>query len=141
MDILKAAGDILRSLGFKKKSNYWFNDSDELQRFIYFQRSRFSPLYYLEYGFIIKSLDLDGLTPHYSERVREQQDVLDLESSLTDEERELKLSDLLRNEVVPNLLAISTEQDLRIKVISAIAKDEANLISLRVKEYFQITDA
>ena len=58
----------LKPLGFKRKGIIWRAESDELIKEVDLQKSNFSNLYYLNFGFIIKGLELSHFKSHVSER-------------------------------------------------------------------------
>ena len=56
---------ILKLHGFSRKGNYWYSYSDEIAKVVNAQKSSFSNLYYLNYGFQIKVLQNEEPDLHY----------------------------------------------------------------------------
>ena len=83
---------LLKPHGFKKKGNEWTMDTTELYKAIDLQKSNFSNLYYLNYGYNFKDLDYDGTKHHIFNRLGSSDtvvnkiihDTFDLEKSMDD---------------------------------------------------------
>jgi hypothetical protein len=60
---------LLKPHGFKKKGNEWRIETTELYKTIDLQKSNFSNLYYLNYGYNFKDLDYDGTKHHIGTRL------------------------------------------------------------------------
>ncbi len=57
----------LKPLGYKKKDRRKFSsETEELVKDVSIQKSNFSKFYYVNYGFIIKELDLGNSYHHYA---------------------------------------------------------------------------
>ncbi|REA63130.1 hypothetical protein DSL64_05805 [Dyadobacter luteus] len=109
----------LKPLGYKKKDRKWSIETEELVKGVDIQRSNFSKLYYINYGFIIKGLDLGDWYHHYSYRL----------SSITSEENQfvktfldfenqentdvVRFTEILRKNMIAELNSINTIMDLR----------------------------
>lgn len=63
-DFVKYLDNLFKPFGFQKKGNKWYVESEELIKAINIQKSKFGDNYYLNYGFILKSLDLLNLEMH-----------------------------------------------------------------------------
>lgn len=51
-------------IGFKRKGNNWVHNGEVLIKIVNLQKSNYSESFYLNYGYIIKGLELDGLRKH-----------------------------------------------------------------------------
>ena len=61
--------ELLLPLGYKRKGNVWELSGKELLKVIDLQKSMYSSLYYVNYGYIITKLELDGLLSHVNFRL------------------------------------------------------------------------
>jgi hypothetical protein len=57
-DLIKLLDEIFVPLGFKRKGNNWVLNGDELSKLINLQKSNYSNAFYINYGYIIKGLEL-----------------------------------------------------------------------------------
>lgn len=55
---------ILTPLDFKRKGNNWIKEVEEITKKVNLQRSQFSDDYYINYGYILHSIPLEGLLLH-----------------------------------------------------------------------------
>lgn len=131
-ELLKKINVDLKPLGFKRKGNNWLYETTELFKVINLQKSNFSKLYYINYGFIIKDLKLVNQYMHVQNRLSSNE-AIDLENTLTDTERVKKLSYLINEVLIQKIISVNTKQDL-LKYIHSrkITTD----IFLNVKRYF-----
>ena len=63
-ELASSLNEILVLIGVKKKGNYWGGSSDEITKMVKLQKSQFSNSYYVNYGYILKAVPLNGLTMH-----------------------------------------------------------------------------
>ena len=61
--------DLFSGLGFKKKGNYWVHNGQEISRMIHLQKSQYGNSFYINYGFIVTLIPLDGLMMHVHKRL------------------------------------------------------------------------
>lgn len=96
--------DFLSFYGFKRRGNFWRLRTSELEKVIHLQKSNFSNLYYINYGFNIENLMDPGVTMHIFNRLHAnnpniQEKVvktLDLESDLSSTKRRENLIYILQ---------------------------------------------
>jgi hypothetical protein len=131
----------LKPIGFKKKGNYWICIGEKIDKSVNLQRSQSSKLYYINYGFIIKSLPLNNLKTHTYSRVwthgnNLETDLLNLENSLTEAYRKVNLKEIISIDLVTKMQSINSENDVLeyIKTLPTFT-----VIPVVVKEYFNIS--
>ena len=100
---------------FKKKNNGWYKTFDNVVVLLYLQRSSYSALYYPCMSALNRKINPDELYPkehhcHLRTRVppvtsvdENCKDIFNLESNLSDAERERRLNNLLENYCIPRL--------------------------------------
>jgi len=137
-ELIKIINNIFFPLGFKQKSNIWTLENDYLIKNIYLQKSDYSNLYYINYGYIIKKVPLNDLKQHISYRVNsiiEKGDLLDFENNIPLDLRGSELSQLIKDKIVKEFIMINNENDLldQIKKLPSL-----NIVPLIVKDYFGI---
>ena len=139
---IKVFDEIFKTNGFKKKGNNWFADGTELKKLVNLQRSNFGNYYYVNFGFLINCVEDDLLT-HVGYRLtsadkEEKQRIdslLNLDSSIDDEQRISELRFHLATDVINRLQKINTEAEL----LSEIKKlPHLNTIPLSVKKHFNL---
>ncbi|HEX8549481.1 MAG TPA: DUF4304 domain-containing protein [Cytophagaceae bacterium] len=128
--------EVLKPLGFKKKRNYWRLETDEIEKIINLQRSNFSNLYYVNFGYNIKKLNYDGVIMHIYNRLP-QVDAFDLENPLDLNDRINKIRELINGNLIPSLDRINTESDI-LEVLKY--RSHLNDIPLKVKKYLKLKD-
>jgi len=141
-DIVKLLDDIFVPLDFKRKGNNWVIKGKELSKIVNLQKSNYGNYFYINYGFIIRGLELTTTT-HVEHRLasvyREEQeritDLLDLETDIPMDQRLKELRCLITNKVLIRIQSVNTEEDL----LNEIKKrPHLNDIPLVVKKYFDI---
>jgi len=143
----KELSDILNGLlvqiGFKKKGNNWIKNEITFAKIVNLQKSNFSNVFYINYGYIINSLPLDGMRMHIYNRVSSNNEseriaivsLLDLDNQISDEERANALKIILQDCLVSKLLFIQTETDLREQLKT---RPHLNDIVPAVKKYLKL---
>lgn len=130
-------------VGFKRKNKNWFFENLELIKYVELQKSNYSNLYYLNYGFIIKEINIDSKTRHVPKQLggstEEERiflkDFLDLESNKS---KDIILFKEYFNKNLDYFLnTINSSDDLGKFVINDLAS--LNRIPFVVKEYFNIS--
>lgn len=135
---------ILSPLGFKKKGNRWYREEEFINKLVVLQKSQYGNSYYVNYGYIINAISLDGHTMHVfnvmssfdSAENKRIVELLDLDKSIDDDDRINELKFYFSNILVRDLEQIKTEDDLRnelksrshINDILLIVKKRLNLI-------------
>ena len=143
-DLVNIIDKEFKPLGFKKNSNYWRFFGKEIIKIIYLQRSSFSKLYYINYGFNFVNLEYDGVSIHVFHRLSSPdkkeneliQSLLDFENDIDFETRIIKLTDIVRDVLKVELGKINCEND----VLKEIEEKPIllNLLTLKVKEYLKV---
>jgi len=133
-----------KPLGFKRKGNYWQFNGTEIIKIIYLQKSSFSKLYYINYGFNFVNLDYHGTSMHVfkglGSLVKQENELikslLDFENDIDDETRRDKLTEIIRNILKVELNKINTERD----VLKEIEENSIllEMLPLKVKEYLKL---
>jgi Domain of unknown function (DUF4304) len=137
--------EVFTPLGFEKKGNYWTLVNNEITKIINLQKSQFSNRFYINYGYIINSIPLNGLKMHIfsgfgsadisvNESINE---LLDLDNIINDAERQLDLYTLIKDNLFEKLQAINTEEELA-NYLKALQPPLSNMIPGIVKNYFNI---
>lgn len=142
-DFVKYLDNLFKPFGFQKKGNNWYVESEELIKTINIQKSKFGDNYYLNYGFILKSLDLLNLEMHIFNRLGSLNDaenqrimkLLDFEQSIDEEQRRIELSSYIEKNMLEEFKRINTEADL----LSELRKrPHLNDIPILVKKHFHL---
>lgn len=142
-ELVKYLDEMFNPLGFKKKGNTWKVQSEELEKIVNLQKSKYSNAYYLNYGFVIKNLGLDRLETHVYNRLSSFDDkenqrimnLLDFENDISENDRKKELSFFLEKKMLSELQSINTESDL---LDSLKKRPHLNDVPLVVKRYFEI---
>ncbi|MBT2561348.1 DUF4304 domain-containing protein [Pedobacter sp. ISL-68] len=140
-DLAKILDNIFLPLNYKKKGNYWVNNYGEIIKMINLQKSNYSNLYYINYGFILKSVPLGNNTMHIYHRfgssdLKENQrinELLDLENNINDVERQFGLTNILEIDLVQKLQSKNSEDDILADLQN---RPHLNDIPLVVKKHF-----
>lgn len=144
-ELASILNEVLAPIGFKKKGDYWVINSDEITKMINLQKSQFSNSFYINYGYILKSVPLNGLMMHVfkgfgSIDKTEQQRMtalLDLGNNISNGDRAKELKKLLLEKLVLNIQEVNTEED----VLSELKKrPHLNDIPLVVKKHFSLAE-
>ncbi|WP_413512609.1 DUF4304 domain-containing protein [Myroides odoratus] len=144
-ELASILNEVLAPIGFKKKGDYWVINGDEITKMINLQKSQFSNSFYINYGYILKSVPLNGLMMHVfkgfgSIDKTEQQRMtalLDLGNNISNEDRAKELKKLLLEKLVLNIQEVNTEED----VLSELKKrPHLNDIPLVVKKHFSLAE-
>lgn len=144
-DLSQILSGIFSPIGFKKKGNYWIKNGDEVTKMINLQKSHFSNRFYINYGYILESIPLDGLMMHISNGLgsidKDENTkivkMLDLENMIADEIRTSELKNYIISKIVSDFQKINTEDDLlqELKKLKSL-----NAIPLIVKKHFNLTE-
>ncbi len=143
-DLVKLLDEIFIPIGFKRKGNNWIFNSDELSKTINLQKSNYGNSFYINYGYIIKNLELTTTT-HVGNRLasteKEQQkritDLLDLENSIDREDRLSELKMFVCDNILSEFTSTNTKKDL----LNELKKrPHLNNIPLVVKKHFNLAE-
>ena len=143
-DLIKLLDEIFVPLGFKRKGNNWVLNGNELSKLINLQKSNYSNAFYINYGYIIKGLELTTTT-HVENRLastnKEEQkritDLLDLETEIPTDQRFAELKKLIADKIAVQIQSMNTEADL----LNDLRKQpHLNNIPLVVKRHFSLPE-
>lgn len=141
-ELVKLLNQIFIPIGFKRKRNKWISNGDVLIKIVDLQRSYYSKSYYINYGYIIKRLELTTTTHLYNRLGGSNKDkqksitaLLDLENNISDEQRLTELRKIIVDEVANEIQLINTEEDLldEIKKLPYLS-----MVPLVVKNHFKL---
>jgi hypothetical protein len=141
-DLVKLLDDIFVPLGFKRRGNNWVSNGNELSKLINLQKSNYSNSFYINYGYIIKGIELTTTT-HVENRLasinKEEQkritDLLDLEKEIPIDQRLTELKKFITDKITVQMQSINTESEL----FSDLKKrPHLNDIPLVVKRHFNL---
>jgi hypothetical protein len=135
-DLVQFLNDLFIPLYFRKKGNNWVFDNTELVKVINLQKSNFSNSYYINYGFIIKGLQLTTTT-HVENRLYGNNitNLLNLESEMVNNERFSELKKIISDKIINNIESINTSQDLKENLNK---RPHLNDIPIVVHQYFNL---
>jgi len=143
-ELASILSEALVPIGFKKKGNYWVINGDEITKMVNLQKSQFGNYFYINYGYILKSIPLDDMMHIYNRvtslDVEERNRItflLDLGSSISDEERTKALKEVLQSKLVAKVQAVNTEEDLLAELKK---RPHLNDITLAVKQHFNLVE-
>lgn len=142
IDLIKLLDEIFVPLGFKRKGNNWVLNGDELSKLINLQKSNYSNAFYINYGYIIKGLELTTAT-HVEIRLasadKEEQkritDLLDLETEIPEDRRLKELKTFIVDRIVTQIQSVNSEGDL---LNDLKKRPHLNDIPLVVKKHFKL---
>jgi hypothetical protein len=143
-DLVKLLNEIFVPLNFKRKGINWVLNSDELSKLINLQKSNYSNSFYINYGYIIKDLELTTTT-HVENRLastsKDEQkritDLLDLETQIPKEQRLADLKKIITGKIVVPMQSVNTVADL----LNDVKKQpHFNNIPLIVKRFFDLPE-
>ncbi len=142
-ELIKLLDELFIPIGFTKKGNYWIINGEQLTKLINLQKSNFGNFFYVNYGYVIKSIPLQKLTMHVfngfgsidvneNTRIKE---LLDLGNKISNEDRIEELKQLILYRLLPKIRAINTEADL---LNELKRRPHLNDIPLIVKKHFNL---
>ena len=142
-DFIKYLDNSFKNYGLEKKGKCWLIETDELQKVISLEKSKYGNCYYLNYGYILKNVDLRNLEMHIYKQLNDLhgdgnsslKELLDFDKNVSDEHLIAKLNVYIKN-MVQELMNINSEDD----VLSELKKrSHLNDIPLVVKKYFRLS--
>jgi hypothetical protein len=142
-ELASILNEILVPIGFKKKGNYWVVNGAEITKMVNLQKSQFSNSFYINYGYILNAIPLNGLTMHVfsgvgsldSNENAKIKELLNLECNIPDEERAGKLKKVLHDKLASKVSSINTETDVLEELKK---KPHLNNVPLVVKRHFNL---
>jgi hypothetical protein len=142
-NLVKFLDDLFKKYSFKRKGNQWILESGSFVKIIKLVRSRYGNNYYIDYGYILKNMELDQLDMHISNTLsslddkenKRIQELLDFDVEINDEKRKEELEQKILKKIILKFNDVQSEEDILNEL-----KNRRNLndISLRVKHYFKI---
>ena len=141
-ELIRILSQVFIPSGFRKKGNYWVMTGEEITKMINLQKSKYGNFYYINYGYNINSIPLDKGMMHIYNRVTsfnaEERDritfLLNLDSSVSDEQREYELKQILER-LISNIQSVNSEDSLLNELKN---RSHLNDIPLVVKKHFNI---
>lgn len=135
---------LLLPLKFKRKGACWMLDNGCVEKHVDVQKSAFGNSFYINYGYILKSVPLDGLKWHLyhglgSQDSAENQEITSLlnqDSDVSDTKRSIGLIDMLSKHMIAELNRLNTEEDILAELQS---RPDLNNIPLVVKNHFGLS--
>ena len=142
-ELANILSEILVPIGFKKKGNYWVSNGSVIIKMVNLQKSSWSNAFYINYGYILRSIPLGNLIMHVYNRVTsfevEERNriifLLDLGSGISDDERTSALKEILQSKLIAKFQSVNTEEDLLAELKK---RPHLNDITLAVKQYFAL---
>jgi hypothetical protein len=144
-ELASILNEVLVSIGFKKKGNYWVVNSDEITKMVNLQKSQFSNSYYVNYGYILNAVPLNGLTMHIfsglgsldSDENTRIKELLDLENKISNEDRASELKKVLLEKLTSKISSVNTEKEVLEELKN---QPHLNNVPLVVKRHFNLPE-
>lgn len=142
-ELANILNDILIPVGFKKKGNFWVINGEKITKMVNLQKSQYGNSFYINYGYIINAIPLNGMMMHIYKRLsslneQEREKItylLDLEANMPDLQRKKELEEVIQLNIVKEIQTINTEEDLLTELNQ---RENLNSVPLVVKNYFNI---
>jgi len=139
--LVKILTDVLSHEGFKRKGNNWVENKGEISKIVNLQKSQFGNLFYINYGYAMKNLPLNGAKMHIHLRVSTVElgkkdnvsELLILDNQIPDRDRCDMLTKILTVKLIPELRSVNTESDIRRRIVDGPWQ---NIVPVKVKHYF-----
>lgn len=140
---VKFLDELFKKFSFKKNGNQWSLEAESFIKIIKLAKSRYGNNYYIDYGYILKNLELDGLDMHISNTLsslddkenKRIQELLDFDVEINDEKRKEELELIILKKIILKFNDVLSEENIRNEL-----KNRKNLndIPIIVKHYFKI---
>lgn len=134
--------DELTLVGFKRKGDYWVINGEQLTRMVNLQKSQYANAFYINFGYIIKEIPLNGLMMHVYNRLTSSFDglermasLLDLGNGISDEQREMEIREVVKTALIDKIQLVNTKNDLLLELEK---RPSLNDVPLVVKQYFSL---
>lgn len=140
-DLINIIKEELTPLGFKKKGNCWILKGNEITKYLRIQKSQWSNLFYIYYGYILENLRTDDDSNSYEKGFNtwvfdeegNRLNILDFENNLDKIYRINEIRKVIKDNVILNFIEVNTEVD----VLADIKKlTSLNLVFLSIRKYF-----
>jgi hypothetical protein len=143
-DLTKLLDEVFIPLGFKRKGNNWVHNGDVLTKILNLQKSNYGNAFYINYGYIIKGLELTTKMHVYMRLASNDKgenlritNLLNLESDLDVVERLSDLKRFINDQIVLDFNMTHTEHDI---INELKQRPDLNNIPLVVKRYFGLPE-
>jgi hypothetical protein len=143
-ELASILSEVLVPLGFKNKGTYWVINGDEITKMVNLQKSQFNNSFFINYGYILKSIPLIDMMHIYNrvtslnvEERNRMEFLLNLDSKISDVDRAKELKGLLQSKLITKIQAVNTEDDLLTELKK---RPHLNDITLDVKKHFGIVE-
>lgn len=141
--LIKYLDELLNLQGFKKKGTQWLLEENNIIKIIKLTKSRHGNNYYIDYGYIIKKLELDGLNMHIFNRMSSMnieenekiKEILNFDIAINDIERLQQIHNNIDIHILSKFKNIKGTDDI-LKELKE--RNQLNDIPLIVKEYFKL---
>jgi len=138
-ELIRFLDEIFKPLGYSRKGISWSIETEELEKVIQIQQSKFGDVYYINFGFIIKRINIEKLEMHVFDGFGSVDDnenhrmrnLLDMETDIPEEQRKVELKNLINTYIIFDLDRTNTENDLKNKLMK---RPHLNNIPLVVKK-------
>ena len=145
-----AIASLLKPRGFQKKRSTWHRPQPEAVLVVNVQKSEWGPRLYVNLGVYLRGLGQEERPPEYKCHIRTRLDrvlvdpntfvdALDLESRLTDAERERIVGDAIVQGAIPWLEA--RETNLKARVALLAEEKPSGLVMAVARKHLELTGA
>jgi hypothetical protein len=143
-ELIQLINQLLEPIGFKRKGNFWVINGDEITKIVNLQKSQYNDSFYINYGYIINSIPLDGMMMHVYNRLhsidnKENESIaflLNLNNEILDQDRIFQLTNIIEKNMITELVKTNTEKDILSNLKN---RPHLNDIPLVVKRYLKIS--
>lgn len=119
-ELANILSEIFIPIGFKKKGDYWTRYSEAVTKIVNLQKSKSGNNFYINYGYILNKIPLDGLTMHVfnglgADNTNENgrlNELLNFENNINEDIRVKELKYYIVNNLVNRINEVNTEVDL-----------------------------
>ncbi len=142
-DFENLMSELLKPLGFRKKRHKWYLDGEVLNKIVELQKSMYGDMYYINYGYIFKDLELDTFVHIFRRLGSSDKDeqkrilrLLNFENNIPDEVRKAELIELIKKNMLRELESVHTAEDVyRLLQEKPFIK---KMLPLKVKKYLGV---
>lgn len=141
-ELINVLDEIFTPLGYKRHTNNWTSNGEEIAKVVNLQKSRYGNAFYINYGYIIRHLELSTIT-HVENRLAsmdksEQKritELLNLDVYVDAGKRLAELKECILDKIVSKMQSINTEKDILTELRN---RPHLNDIPLVVKKHFHL---
>lgn len=149
-ELIQIIDNLLTPIGFKRKGNSWVINGAEVNRIINLQKSQHSNSFYINYGYILKSLPLNGFVNHISNRLGSEDkieqnritELLNLSNEIERKNRVEELTVIIKEKIINKIQFVETESDVlevleNMKYLYTIPPFVLEHFNISIKWWFQ----